>query len=68
MTATYRYSRQGCGDQSDQELFGILHSSGQPPPPPMSNQISMTPSPIRMIILEWVPFPLNMSVLAQRKA
>ncbi|KAI0117426.1 hypothetical protein F4814DRAFT_286837 [Daldinia grandis] len=43
----HTYSRRGCGDQPDQELFGILHSSEEPPPP-MANETRMTLAPIRM--------------------
>ncbi|KAI1465809.1 uncharacterized protein F4812DRAFT_113077 [Daldinia caldariorum] len=43
----HTYSRRGCGDQPDQELFGILHSSNKPPPP-MPNETKMVLSPVRM--------------------
>ncbi|KAK6948138.1 hypothetical protein Daesc_009902 [Daldinia eschscholtzii] len=42
-----RYSRQGCGDQPDQELFGILHSSDEPPAP-MPNETGIVLSPVQM--------------------
>ncbi|KAI1660283.1 hypothetical protein F4813DRAFT_351563 [Daldinia decipiens] len=43
----HTYSRRGCGDQSDQELFGILHSSEESPPH-MTNETGMILAPIRM--------------------
>ncbi|KAI1802395.1 hypothetical protein F4811DRAFT_401980 [Daldinia bambusicola] len=43
----HTYSRQGCGGQPDQELFGILHSSNEPPPP-MPNEKKMVLSPVQM--------------------
>ncbi|KAI1642247.1 uncharacterized protein F4817DRAFT_353380 [Daldinia loculata] len=43
----HTYSRRGCGDQPDQELFGILHSSKEPPHP-MDNETGMVLAPIRM--------------------
>ncbi|KAI0850362.1 hypothetical protein F5Y00DRAFT_268494 [Daldinia vernicosa] len=43
----HTYSRRGCGDQPDQELFGILHSSEEPPPP-MANETGMVLAPVRM--------------------
>ncbi|KAI1477688.1 hypothetical protein F4774DRAFT_388230 [Daldinia eschscholtzii] len=43
----HTYSRQGCGDQPDQELFGILYSSDEPPAP-MSNETGIVLSPVQM--------------------
>ncbi|KAL6820889.1 hypothetical protein J3E69DRAFT_357255 [Trichoderma sp. SZMC 28015] len=43
----HTYAKQGCGDQSDQELHGVL-SSGKTPPPLKPNETKIILSPVRM--------------------
>src|SRR3569833_645236 len=42
-----RYSRQGCGNQPEQELHGVL-SSSKTPPPLQPNETKVSLSPVRM--------------------
>ncbi|PKK49919.1 hypothetical protein CI102_8721 [Trichoderma harzianum] len=43
----HTYAKQGCGNQSDQELHGVL-SSGKTPPPLAPNETKVILSPVRM--------------------
>ncbi|KAL6697471.1 hypothetical protein J3F84DRAFT_369027 [Trichoderma pleuroticola] len=43
----HTYAKQGCGNQSDQELHGVL-SSSKTPPPLKHNETKISLSPVRM--------------------
>ncbi|KAF2124255.1 hypothetical protein P153DRAFT_371116 [Dothidotthia symphoricarpi CBS 119687] len=43
----HTHAQQGCGRQPDQELFGIVHSS-KDPPAPFPDEIGLRLSPMRM--------------------